>query len=197
MTSSKPRGRPRTFDRDAALAQAIRLFWRKGYESTSVRDLSDELGVGQPSLYSAFGDKRSFFTEAVVAYDQEHGIFIRAALGEEPLATDALRRILAEAPTRYTRRGLPRGCLLAGGDIGSDDEEVHAFLSRLRSQSTALISERIAADIDAGFLPEDTNANGLASYVTTVLNGLAQRARDNATRRELQDIATIAATALP
>lgn len=197
MATTTQRGRPRGFDRDEALDRAVRLFWRKGYEATSVRDLSDELGIGQPSLYHAFGGKRALFDEAVAAYGRTYGGFIDEAVTEEPTAALALRRLLAEAPTRYTRRGLPRGCLITCGDAGTDDEDVHVTMTRVRGGSQARIRDKVAADVAAGLLPADTDADGLAGYVMGVLTGLVQHARDGATRRELETIAAVAATALP
>lgn len=197
MDSTTTRGRPRGFDRDAALDRAIRLFWRKGYEATSVRDLSEELGIGQPSLYNAFGGKRALFDEALDVYERKYGEFIDAALNEEPTAVLAMRRILTEAPARYTRRGLPRGCLVASGDAGTDDADVRAAMSRIREHSTTRLRHKIEADITAGRLPHDTDATGLAGYVMSVLSGLVQRARDGATRHELENIASIASGALP
>ncbi|MFW0791296.1 TetR/AcrR family transcriptional regulator [Gordonia sp. CPCC 205333] len=197
MASTPTRGRPRAFDRDIALDQAIRLFWRKGYEATSVRDLSDELGIGQPSLYNAFGGKRALFDEAVGVYDSEYGGFIVAALTEEPTAREAIRRILSEAPGRYTRRGLPRGCLVAYGDAGTDDPEVRAALTKMREGNTTALRRKCDSDVDAGRLPADTDTAAVAGYVMAILNGLAQRARDGATRRELDGIARVAAEAVP
>lgn len=197
MASNPVRGRPRAFDRDAALDRAVRLFWRKGYEATSVRDLGEELGIGQPSLYNAFGGKRALFDEAVEVYDREYGGFIDAALDEEPTSERAMRRILAEAPARYTRRGLPRGCLIMSGDTGTDDSDVRASMSRIRAEKTNQLRRKIAADVTAGLLPEGTDAAGLAGFVMAVLAGLVQRARDGATRRELEYIARTATIVLP
>lgn len=191
------RGRPRGFDRDAALDQAIRLFWRQGYEATSVRDLSEELGIGQPSLYSAFGGKRALFEEAVEVYDREYGGFIDAALAEEPTAVETMRRMLTEAPVRYTRRGLPRGCLVASGDAGTGDGEVKTWLSKFRDQKTRELAHKIQADMSTGALPAETDAQTLAAYVMAVLSGLVQRARDGAPRRELEGISRLAIASLP
>src|SRR5256885_11333451 len=69
----KPRGRPREFDREAALEQAIDVFWRHGYEATSVSDLTAAMGINPPSLYAAFGDKEKLFLEAVERYQQQIG----------------------------------------------------------------------------------------------------------------------------
>jgi AcrR family transcriptional regulator len=197
MARTSTRGRPRAFDRDAALDQAVRLFWQKGYEATSVRDLSDALGIGTPSLYNAFGDKRALFEEAVGVYDREYGGFIDAALREEPTATRAMRRILAEAPARYTRRGMPRGCLVASGDGGTDDDRVHTSLARLRDGKVRRLRRKVEEDMAAGRIPAETDAAAVAGYVMAVLAGLVQRARDGASRGELERIAAFAAAGLP
>ncbi|GIJ25829.1 TetR family transcriptional regulator [Micromonospora qiuiae] len=191
------RGRPRAFDRDEALDRAIRLFWTRGYEATSVRDLSEELGIGQPSLYNAFGGKRALFDEAVAAYDRDYGGFIDAAIVEEPTASLAMRRILTEAPARYTRRGLPRGCLVTTGDAGTTDTDVRDAMARLREAKRAQLKTKIDADIKAGQLPDEIDSPTLSAYVMATLAGLVQRARDGASRRELDGIAGIAASALP
>lgn len=197
MTSTPTRGRPRGFDRDAALDTAIRVFWTKGYEATSVRDLSQELGIGQPSLYNAFDGKRELFTRAVGVYDHTYGGFIDAALAEEDTASRAMHRILAEAPGRYTRDGLPRGCLIVGGDAGTDDEEVHRELAQRRARKTAELAAKIDGDVAAGVLPSGTPSSATAAYMMTVLNGLAHRACDGVPRDELEDVARVAAGALP
>lgn len=191
------RGRPRGFDRDTALDQAIRLFWRNGYEATSVRDLSNELGIGQPSLYNTFGSKRQLFNEAVEVYRRSYGNFIGAAISEEPTALKAIHRILTEAPTRYTRRGLPRGCLLTSGDAGTADSGIHDALCRVRRESTRQLQRKIDADVTEGLLPATTDAAHLAGFVMTVLSGLVHHAQDGLPRAQLNGIAAMAASALP
>jgi AcrR family transcriptional regulator len=191
------RGRPRSFDRGAVLDKAIQLFWRNGYEATSVRDLTEELGIGAPSLYNAFGDKRRLFAEAVEVYDREYGGFIEAALTEEPTAKRAAARLFAEAPARYTRPGLPAGCLIVTGDIGTTDKEVLASVRRIRQAKVAALTDKIKADIAAGELPADTDAQALARYTMSMLSGIAQAARDGVPRDELERVARIALTAWP
>src|SRR5918993_4559717 len=70
--TSRPRGRPRGFDREAALAQAMRLFWLKGFEATSIADLTGAMGIGSPSLYAAFGSKEALYAEALRYYDAQY-----------------------------------------------------------------------------------------------------------------------------
>ncbi|QZH58213.1 TetR/AcrR family transcriptional regulator [Mycolicibacterium farcinogenes] len=191
------RGRPRSFDRDAALDKAILLFWERGYEATSTRDLSSALGIGIPSIYAAFGDKQCLFNEAVQVYDERYGGFINAALREEATARGAFARILRQAPPRYTRRGLPNGCLIVSGDDGTVDPDVRAALQRIRRQKTGELADKVSADIAAGDVPADTDAQALAQYVMSTLSGIAQAARDRVPRATLDRVAEIAVRALP
>ncbi|MEU4313564.1 TetR/AcrR family transcriptional regulator [Nocardia sp. NPDC024068] len=183
------RGRPRSFDRDAALDSAIRLFWTRGYEATSVRDLTEALGIAAPSLYNAFGDKQRLFAEAVSVYDRAYGGFIEAALTEEPDARRAVTRLFTEAPERYTRHGLPTGCLIVSGDAGTDDPRVCEALHDIREQKTALVAAKIRADDPPDSAPAPES---LARYVMAVLGGIAQQARDGVSREQLDGLAAVA-----
>jgi AcrR family transcriptional regulator len=191
------RGRPRSFDRDAALDRAIRLFWRRGYEGTSVRDLTEELGIGAPSLYRAFGGKQELFAEAVRVYDERYGGFIDAALTEEQTARRAAARVFAEAPARYTRGGLPAGCLIVSGDAGGADATVAARLRLIREAKVAAFADKIRSDITSGELPAGTDVRSLARYTMAVLSGIAQAARDGARQTELEQVTRIALDAWP
>lgn len=191
------RGRPRSFDRDAALDEAVRLFWERGFEATSVRDLTDRLGIEAPSLYRAFGDKRTLFAEVVRCYEDEYGGFMRRALAEEASARDAALRMLREAPARYTRPGLPTGCLVAGGDAGATDPAIVAELSGIRKANVQALAERIRDDVAAGLLPGELDAVALARYTMWSLNALAAAARDGLGTGDLTAIAAVAARAWP
>ncbi|HZC78142.1 MAG TPA: TetR/AcrR family transcriptional regulator, partial [Ktedonobacterales bacterium] len=83
---AKPRGRPRSFDREAALERAIDVFWRHGYEATSVSDLTSAMGINPPSLYAAFGDKEKLFLEAVERYQQQRRQAVMKVFDEAPTA---------------------------------------------------------------------------------------------------------------
>jgi TetR/AcrR family transcriptional regulator, copper-responsive repressor len=193
----RQRGRPRSFDRDAALDQAVRLFWSKGYEATSISDLTGAMGIGVRSLYVAFGDKKALFDEVVEAYCLRYGGWIARALAEEPTARQAIARILHEAADEHTRPGRPRGCLLlcAAGNTNSID--VAAQLRQIRDRDVVVYSQRIQADIDAGILPRDADAASLARYTGAVLQGISQSARDGASREELQRVAALAIQCWP
>ncbi|MFI6040253.1 TetR/AcrR family transcriptional regulator [Nocardia sp. NPDC051321] len=190
--STTTRGRPRSFDRDAALNKAIRLFWARGYEATSIGDLTTAMGIGAPSLYAAFGDKATLFKEAVKSFGAQYGNFIERALTEAATAEAAMRRTLHEAAAEYTRSDCPRGCLVISAGLNTNSGEVADLLGELRSRNLGLFAERIQADMDAGVLVTDDDAPTLARYIGTVLQGMSHAARDGASRAELEKVAELA-----
>lgn len=197
MVSTRPRGRPRSFDREAALDQAVHAFWEHGYEATSVADLTRAMGIGAPSLYAAFGDKRALFAEVVDAYTARYGAFGERALAEEPTAGAAVARLLREAATEYADDAHPRGCLVISAAANCTTPEVRDALRARREANVEAIRVRIASSVDAGDLPPDTDANALARYVGAVVQGMSQQSRDGATREELAAIAELALRAWP
>ncbi|MET9026741.1 TetR/AcrR family transcriptional regulator [Nocardia sp. NPDC004168] len=190
--STTTRGRPRSFDRDAALDKAMRLFWARGYEATSIGDLTAAMGIGAPSLYAAFGDKKTLFGEVVAKFGDRYGGFVARALAEEDTAEAAVRRILREAATEYTRPECPHGCLVISAGVNTTSAEIADLLRDMRNRNIDTFAARIQADIDAGVLPSHLDARTLARYVGTVMQGMSQAARDGAGRAELERVAEMA-----
>jgi AcrR family transcriptional regulator len=178
--------RPRSFDRDAALEQAMILFWERGYEETSIGDLTAAMGIGAPSLYAAFGDKRSLFEAAAERYDSEPDGPIAASLGE-PTARAAVDRMLAAAADAYTAPGRPAGCFVTSEPL----------LGERRAAARELIRARLHEGLAAGELPDGTDVDALTDYVAAVIAGMSSRARDGGTREELAAIAGVALRAWP
>ncbi|WP_411134290.1 TetR/AcrR family transcriptional regulator [Streptomyces sp. C10] len=196
---TKQRGRPRSFDRETALEQAVRSFWERGYEATSISDLTRAMGISAPSLYAAFGDKRALFDEVVVEYGRLYGGFISRAVAEEPTARRGVERALREAAAEYTLPGRPRGCLVisAALNISPASAEVADSLREMRLLNVRGIAAAIRADVASGELPPDTDAGALAAYTGAVIQGMSQQARDGAERTELEAIAELALKAWP
>ncbi|WP_405539493.1 TetR/AcrR family transcriptional regulator [Streptomyces sp. NBC_00075] len=192
-------GRPRAFDRDTALDQAIRLFWRHGYEGTSIAALTEAMDIRPPSLYSAFGDKRTLFKEAVLRYMTTYGAATTRALAEEPTARASIERMLREVVVAYTDPTHPTGCLVTSGatNVTPQSADVEADLRRWRNLGKQAITDRIAAGIAAGEFPAGTDADALGTYVVTVMQGMAQQARDLAGREVLDSVVTAAMRAWP
>jgi len=105
------RGRPRSFDRDAALERAMQVFWRQGYEATSVSDLTRAMGINPPSLYAAFGDKEQLYLAALERYEQERRESVVRILEEAPSARQAIERLLEEAASEMASGEVWRGCV--------------------------------------------------------------------------------------
>jgi len=107
--AAKPRGRPRSFDRELALERAMDVFWSKGFEAASLSDLTEAMGINPPSLYAAFGDKEGLFIEAVQRYHANAQQ--NCPYGDLPTAREAVENLLTFAATLFTDPGHPRGCL--------------------------------------------------------------------------------------
>ncbi|TDC25745.1 TetR/AcrR family transcriptional regulator [Streptomyces sp. 8K308] len=195
----RKRGRPRSFDRETALEKALRAFWEHGYEGTSVTDLTQAMGIGAPSMYAAFGDKKTLFEEATESYVRRYGGFVPRALAEEATAEAAIGRALREAAVEYTVPGRPHGCLVISAVVTYSEsaEEVAEGLREMRRRNLAAFEKRIRQDIDAGVLAPDTDAAGLARFAATVMQGMSQQSRDGASREELLAVAEAAMLAWP
>ncbi|NDU77600.1 TetR family transcriptional regulator, partial [Actinomadura sp. DSM 109109] len=194
------RGRPRAFDRDVALTAATRLFWERGYEATSVGELTEVMGIRPGSLYAAFGDKKGLFKEVVSSYGRSPvGAFMAVALKEEPTAYGAFARILREAAVVYTDPSHPAGCLTisAATNVTPQDAEVAAFLRDLRNRNLEVFHARLQEAQRTGELPPTANPRALAAYFAAVIQGMSQRATDGATAAELSETAELALTAWP
>lgn len=197
--TAKPRGRPRSFDRETALQRATEVFWQHGYETTSIADLTRAMGIGAPSLYAAFGDKRTLFEEVVASYVGRYGSFVGRAMAEEPTARDAIARTLREAAAEYTAPGRPRGCLVISAAVNYPESsaEVADGLCRKRAANLRAFESRIRFDIAAGLLPPGTDAAALTAFTGAVMQGMSQLSRDGASREDLEAVAETAMRAWP
>jgi AcrR family transcriptional regulator len=184
------RGRPRGFDRDAALHVAMEVFWERGYEGTSISELTRALGINSPSLYAAFGSKEDLFREAVSLYDAQEGSVTERALRDEPTARAAIEAMLRENADMYADPGNPSGCMVVLGTTTwtPDNEDIREFLAALRHKPQELMRARLERAAEAGELPPGADAEALAAYYNTVLEGLSIQARDGATRETMHAI---------
>src|SRR3954465_8975939 len=136
MAAGRGRGRPRAFDRAAALAQATRLFWEKGYEATSISDLTAAMGIGAPSLYAAFGSKEALYTEALNYYCESNAPLVWKRFFAADTAREAVLSFLVDSAAALTGAvaDIPRGCMVTLSSVGS---EGHAGLGDLAQSARA------------------------------------------------------------
>lgn len=183
-------GRPREFDRDAALRRARDLFWERGYEGVSMSDLVQELGIASARIYAAFGSKENLFREAVELYEQGEGGFADRAFAEEPTAIAAIERIFREGIELYTRKGGPRGCMVvsAATNCASENGRIRAWLEEHRRHRTASIIKRLKKAVQEGELSNDIDPQQTGDLCAALLHGISVQARDGVSRERLLSI---------
>lgn len=188
-----PRGRPRAFDRDAALGAAMELFWQHGYEGVSVKMLEERLGITSTSLYAAFGSKDRLFDEAVELYDPEGGTPTDRALALADVQ-DAVTALLRDNAAAYVDPATPAGCMLvlSAVNLSAGHDDIGEKLAARRRRDSEKIRRRIEAARDEGALPQGLDAGKAEAYLVTVLHGLSIRARDGMTSEEADGIVEVA-----
>jgi AcrR family transcriptional regulator len=181
--------RPRTFDTEHALDQAMEVFWRNGYEGTSLVDLTVAMGINRPSLYSAFGNKEELFRQALDRYAEGPAGYVLEALNE-PTAREVAEHILRGAADRQTDPANPPGCLAVSGALasGSDSETIRRALVSARKATEQTVRERFERALAEGDLPSDSDPAQLARYVVVLVRGMAVEAAGGATREELERV---------
>lgn len=176
------RGRPRSFDRAAALDRAMRVFWQRGYEGTSLSDLTAAMGINAPSLYAAFGAKEALFTEAVDLYQSIEGAASERALEGAPTARAGFAALLRYHAAHYVAPDRPPGCMviLSGIVGGPENRAVREMLTRRRNEGMAGMEARIRRGMREGDVPKGADAAAMAAFYAAILQGMSVQARDGA-----------------
>lgn len=193
-----PRGRPREFDTDEALDRALDVFWRKGYEGTSLPDLTEAMGINRPSLYAAFGNKESLFRKALQRYVEGPACYVEHAL-KQPTARAVAESLFFGEIALLCDTKNPRGCLavqsaLACGDAAAAVREELASRRKSLEMRVRKRFQRARAD---GDLPKSADPVALASYTCALIHGMAVQAAGGATRKDLKRVAELALSNWP
>ncbi|CAI9417153.1 HTH-type transcriptional repressor ComR [Pleomorphomonas sp. T1.2MG-36] len=186
---SSRRGRPRSFDRDAALAKAVETFWRHGYEGTSIADLTGAMGITAQSLYAAFSSKADLYREALSWY-QTHVGSLGADLGEESDVVAEMAALLAGSAHAFTRPGRPRGCMISTSVLtcAVENEPIARHVQALRGASIDRLRARIERGIAEGQLKPTTDSQALARFIGAMIQGMSVQAQDGASEATLLTI---------
>ncbi|WP_460233192.1 TetR/AcrR family transcriptional regulator [Agrobacterium radiobacter] len=197
--TTRKRGRPRLLDRNAGLDVAARLFWERGYEGTSIADLTHAMGITPPSLYATFGSKEELFRLAL-----DHSIAQQSQRRSEMLqakipAYEALATYLYDIAEGDTQPDKPRGCIVSTAVLQHSEE--NASVSRTaaawREAAIQILKTRFDRAVSEGELPEQTDTDTLARFYGAIIQGMSAQACDGACTARLKDLVDVALTAWP
>jgi AcrR family transcriptional regulator len=192
-TGTGKTGRPISFDKDAALEAAMLLFWERGFEGTSMADLTQAMGLNPSSIYAAFGDKHTLFDHAVKRYLSSRAQYAVKAL-EEPTLDRVVRALFDSTVAFLTTPGHPPTCMTLAGAMGCSVDAAPArdLMTEVRKQNEADIKERLLVARKAGELSKDINVDDYTRYLSLLLAGLSIQAANGSSKAELKRTAQMA-----
>jgi AcrR family transcriptional regulator len=186
-------GRPISFDKDAALEAAMLLFWERGYEGTSMADLTQVMGLNPSSIYAAFGDKHALFQLVVKRYMEMRAQYAGKAL-EEPTLEGVIRALFDSTVGFLTTPGHPPTCMTLAGAVGCSLEAKPArdLMTEIRKQNQLAIRQRLLKARKSGELSKDVDLDDYTRYLSAIIAGLSIQAANGSTKAELRRTAQIA-----
>jgi AcrR family transcriptional regulator len=192
-TGNGKTGRPISFDKGAALEAAMLLFWERGFEGTSMADLTKAMGLSPSSIYAAFGDKYALFSLAVKRYTESRAQYATKAL-EEPTLEKVVRALFDNTVAFLTTPGHPPTCMTLAGAVGCsvDASPARDIMIEIRKQNEVLMSERFLQARKSGDLSKDVNIDDYTRYLSSILAGLSIQAANGSTKAELKRTAKMA-----
>ncbi|WP_063684515.1 TetR/AcrR family transcriptional regulator [Bradyrhizobium stylosanthis] len=190
-------GRPREFDAEMALDQAMEVFWRHGYEGATIAQLTEAMGINPPSLYACFGNKEGLLKAALDRYTKLRGVWMDEVIAA-PTARAVAERMLMGIADKQTDPANPPGCLLVQGGIacGTGSENVPFELAARRAQNEDQLRDRFVRAKAEGDLKESADPAALARYVSAVSVGMGVMASSGADREALRQVADVAVQAV-
>jgi TetR/AcrR family transcriptional repressor of nem operon len=190
-------GRPTEFDRQEALEKSMDLFWRNGYEATSLAELIEEMGIGRQSLYNTFGDKHSLFIEAAKHYINSNGQHILNVLQADGSPVGNIRKML-EQVIEFLVSGECRGCLVTNSivELAPHDEEVHKIVLLMVKRVEKTLQATLDRAVEAGEISVQTDTRAMARFFNSTVHGLVVLGKSSASRSVLKDVVKVAMTTL-
>jgi AcrR family transcriptional regulator len=190
-------GRPREFDAETALDQAMEVFWRHGYEGATIAQLTEAMGINPPSLYACFGNKEGLLKAALDRYTKLRRVWMDEVVAA-PTAREVAERMLMGVADKQTDPANPPGCLLVQGGIacGTGSESVPFELATRRAQNEDQLRDRFVRAKAEGDLKPTSDPAALARYVSAVSVGMGVMASSGSDREALQQVASVAVQAV-
>lgn len=185
--------RAKEFDPERALAKAMHLFWRLGYENTSLEALMKEMGIAKQSLYDTFGDKRALYLKALTQYRDQTNRQGQKLLNEIPSVRDGFGRLLYGIAAE-TREQHERGCLLLSANLQRDpkDAVIRDFLRDNQARVEAIFREALVRAQKQGELSPQDDPGALARFFVVTIQGMRAMARLKSDRKALEQVARVA-----
>ncbi len=177
----------------------MHLFWQKGYESTTVHDLTSAMGITAPSLYAAFGDKEQLYLEVVERYSNNAGEHTIDFLNQHASAHDAVRALLVDVCKTMSDPDTPTGCMLVNSAANSAvaSQRIQQAVADCRQAAQSDLTQRIERGIREGDVPAHVNAAMLARFYVTIITGIAIQSREGLTCADMQAVIDSAMMAWP
>ncbi len=187
VCGKKSRGRPKQFDRDRALESALDLFWRHGYEATSLADLVEVTGAKAPTLYAEFGNKEGMFRAAVERYLQKYTVCANQMLEQDLPVAEIVEAYVRSSAEVFTDPDTPSGCFMvcASAALSSASDDVGQMLRRKHHAQEAALKACFDRKVQQGELLAKTDTALLAKYVICTIEGMSVQAREGASRSDL------------
>lgn len=189
--------RTKAFNPDEALQQALDVFWRLGYEQTSLEILMQAMQLSRQSIYDTFGDKRALYFKAMALYRKQTNGSLRQLFQQQPSVRKAFATIFHGMATE-TRAQHERGCLLLSANLNRslDDKEIRAFLRANQREVERIFRKAFEVAQERGEIRADKSPTALASFFISTIQGMRALARLNHDRKELEHIAQVALQSL-
>lgn len=186
-------GRPINFDKDAALEAAMLIFWERGFEGTSMADLTQAMGLNPSSIYAAFGDKHALFQLAVKRYMELRAQYAGKAL-QEPTLKKFIRALFSNTVSFLTAPGHPPTCMTLAGAAGcsADAAPARDLMTEIRKQNQIALRDRLLRARKSGELSKGINVDDYARYLSSIIAGLSIQAANGSTKAELKRTAQMA-----
>jgi AcrR family transcriptional regulator len=193
------KGRPREFDAEKALDKALHVFWARGYEGTSLSDLTEAMGISRPSLYAAFGNKEELFRRALDRYAEKGPGAIHGEALAEPTARKVVEHLLRSVAISLTDPCNPSGCLAVQGALTCSQaaESIRQELCKRRSEGEDNLRQRLERAKAEGDLGPQSDPAALACYIITITQGMSVQASGGASRADLLTVAEMSLRAWP
>lgn len=195
----RARGRPKSFDRENAVEQAMRLFWERGYDGASFDDLTLAMGINASSFRNTFKSKEALYREATNAYVADVSKWFSAVLSEEEDVQKSFTRLFDESALLFTRENLPTGCMisLAATHTPPSHFSLKQLMADHRASAETAMIERLKKGQADRQIASEVNVEAIAAFYNALFRGMAVQARDGAPRERLREIAAVAMAAFP